>query len=92
MKTHIYLTPAPPGTEVVAASPVEVLRTLQRLFPCRLSSVGIQLNEGDLGALEALTRPATGDVNLEAWCWIVSEIRRHSAVHVWNGAEYKEEA
>ena len=92
MTPKIYACPAPQGTEVVAASPREVLRTLQTLFPSRFSATGIQLTLDDLGALQPLLRPPTADANMGAWRWIASEIERHGAIHVWDGTKYREEA
>ena len=92
MNTKLYACPAPIGTEVVAASPREVLQTLQTLFPTRYSALGIQLTADDLGTLQPLLRPPTADANMGAWRWIASEIERHGAVHLWDGTKYREEA
>ena len=92
MNTKLYSCPAPRGTEVVAASPREVLRTLQVMFPSRYSATGIQLTTDDLRALQPLLRPPTADANMGAWRWIASEIERHGAVHLWDGTKYREEA
>ena len=91
MKTTIYTAPAPPGTEVVTASPLGLVARLQLHFPSRYSAVGIQLDADDLGLLRSWGLPVTGDSNAAAWRFLASEIERHGAIRVWSHSTYKEE-
>lgn len=92
MKTTLYHAPVPAGTPLVAASPAQMLETLNLRFPTRFAATGITIYEEDLPTLRPLTLSPTGDVNAAAWREIIRGVEVHGAVRVWGHDVYKEEA